>query len=222
MALKFYYSSGSLDDATFPKEARFSIGGYRTTVEVQEELNALFGTVSQMAMGEGSKQYKCIFVQNDGDDITGLGIYVDEAVLAGDVDPEVAFPAPEIGTRAIVPELAIGAWEGYDGKLATYNGTSWDFQIPPLSKYRFGVVDACDFVDVTEDAFTQPYGVPFVSADGLANIKAIGDGKLAKDAIIALWIEKSVAVAAINSDDLILDAGGIQQVDEDRIIFSYD
>lgn len=204
--LKLYYSSGSSLTTEFGKDPAESIGGVITDVEVVDGLNNLFRTLSQKSLSDGLKEYRIIFLKNIGDaEIADLQFYHKVPATTNETDPSAL--APNDGDEYIVPSNATGEWLNKDGMKATYvlATTSWNFDFPPFSNYKFGFIAPVDitindtlytgsFVDTLDSIFEKPFGVSFIEADDVdgSTQVTIGDGTLGVDDILAMVIERSV------------------------------
>lgn len=243
--LKLYYSSGTSTTNEFSGEPKKSIGGIITATQIPNTFRNLFGNISLKMLTDGVEDYRCIYLKNtsSSDDISNLRFYVDTPIVAAVTDPADLAPAPTLGDEYIVPANAEGAWfkaqEGnatvniYEGKLATYNGSGWDFSFAPFAEYEFGFVAPIDielneetltesYVGQTENVFQSPSGVSFVSANGQANEVTVGTGDLLATKQVAMWIKRKTKAFPILSDDLVIDEGGIVEDESIVIKLSYD
>ena len=231
MALELYYSSGSdvFDDYT--GEPRKSIGGYLTDVQAPSDtLKALFGTVSIRMLTEGVTDYRMLYLKSTKD-ITALDVHTDVPLVASVVNPVDLAPAPSLGDAWIVPEDGEGDWIGKDGKKATYNGASWDFDFAPFTQWAYAFVEPTDLVDDpitgkhvrrTENVFQPPSGLTFTSADAEANKIAIGDGTLAAGGVLGMWIKRTTVATVFEKEDLVKDGGGVKVEESITLKFSFD
>lgn len=220
--LKIYYSSGKADNFEFQKQPSKSIGGLISDVLVSEGGNKLFGTVAASDLANGSEDFRCIFLKNESptQEIAELAVYSDvlEDNLGEGFDPSTLTPSQ--GDKYIVPTGAIGAWSGYDGKIATWNNSAWEFSFNYFFVFEFSkeipedvVINNLTYeqvlVQIINDIYETPYGIDFVSADREPNKLSLGRVNSGKQ--IALWIKKAVGKYVFEKIDF--DVAGVGYVE---------
>lgn len=235
-SLKLYYSTGNRSTRNFDGQPRKSIGGIRTAQQLPlGGVSQLFGTVSARMLSEGITDYRGFYISNThgSDPITDLTVYADVPLVAGSTTPP---PAPVLNEKYIVPTSATGLWTGKDGKQATWNGSEWVFTFAPFASFEFGfetpsaitIVENSTNLTITEgyvnqleNIFEPPIGIDFYSANGFANRILIGDGTVVAGDWLYVWIKRSVAKVTINTNDLVVDEGGIVDQDDIPLVFDY-
>ena len=229
--LKIYYTSGTKTTDVYSKEPRKSTGGYKTASEVAGNLKSLFGSVSAKMLSEGSTDYRCVFIKNEsGGAMSLLKFYFDVNLEAASPDPSVLTPIN--GEKWIVPTGGIGLWANQDGRLATYVTASltWTFSFAEFSTFSLGfetgtsvtIPTAGTQVETIDDVYTPPSGITFTEADGSVAAITIGDGTLASNGLLAVWIKRETSAFSFTNDELILDAGAIEEQDDIPMVFAYD
>lgn len=242
--IKFFYTSGCDISNTF-ESANKSLGGLVTSTEVASGLNQVFNTVSMNMLAYGSIEYRCLFFQNKGGTaITNLNIFTDIPLLSPQLDPANLVGLND-GDKFIVPVGATGLWNPdsedlsrkikREGYVATYVASSntWTFEFGDFASYEFGFAAPIDvtideveylkaFVSSTSSIYSSPAGISFVSADNIDNKKVIGDGTLANDAKIAIWIKRTVKPRIILPEDIVLNEGTLELIEKVKIDLNYD
>jgi hypothetical protein len=236
--LKVFYSSGSITTNVFPKIPGKSIGGVVSDTEVSKGLGRLFGTIAMDDFANGSKDYRCVFLKNIdiSREIQELSVYVDVLLdtLPENFDPQTLTPI--LGDSYIVPKNSVNQWFGYDGKIATWDGTAWIFEFNYFAKFLFGTEPADDYVQdgvtyqksvvqVLNDVYDPPYGLDFVSANGSLDKLLLGNINAGSQ--VVLWIQRIVDKYVFKLIDFDIanidyDQGGFVLPEGQKIRFVFD
>lgn len=239
--LKFYYSSGDEGTNTYDFNPSESIGGVITTSEVVSGTpQNIFGKISSKMLSEGLKQYRCIFIKNEGDEPTAnLSMALIYPQTVTETDPGNLVPAPTDGDRYFVPTGGEGAWLNQSGKVATYSsadGGTWSFK-KLLATHKFGFIVPADVTinDVTitkglvpkvPNGQVQPPGITFEDK----NQEEIGDAdpvgvEIASGESLGMWIERTALTQELTKDDFNTEGDFFtpwKQEEDFPIVFSSD